>query len=213
MSSGIYGLQCKSTGKWYIGFSYNIEHRWELYKRLKCERQPKIHNALCKYGPDDFNFVYIEFLPIDNGILSERERFWIAQYNSYETGYNLNKGGIGGGPPIWSEVSKEKARIKKIGKPLSEEHCRALSIAQTGKKHSKATILKMSLAQKGKTYSPETIEKMRAAKLGKKHTEEHKRKIGLAGLGSKRSEETKQKMRIAGLRRYGKLDERMDRYV
>ena len=36
---GIYGLRCKSTGKWYIGRSVDIIRRWRDYEALRCKGQ------------------------------------------------------------------------------------------------------------------------------------------------------------------------------
>lgn len=48
---GIYGLKNKINNKWYVGQSaVSIEGRWGEYKRLQCHNQPKLLNALIKYG-------------------------------------------------------------------------------------------------------------------------------------------------------------------
>lgn len=48
-----------------------------------------------KYGINNFNFEIIELCSDDNNLLSEREKYWIDFYNSYETGYNETRGGEG----------------------------------------------------------------------------------------------------------------------
>ena len=46
-----------------------------------------------KYGYDHFSVALVE--ECDNSILSEREEYWIEQYESYKYGYNATKGGEG----------------------------------------------------------------------------------------------------------------------
>lgn len=50
-----------------------------------------IKRAIHKYGKDKFHIKLIEECPINS--LNDREKYWINYYNSYNTGYNLTKGG------------------------------------------------------------------------------------------------------------------------
>lgn len=195
--SGIYGLRCIVNNKWYIGFSINIYKRWEDYKNLQCKRQPRIYNALVKYGFDNFEKVIIEKLTSEIPLLAERERYWIKTYGSFPNGYNLNEGGKGGGPKIWSNELRELHSKLKKGKKLSEKAKDNMRKAQLGRKHPDEVKLKISISNTGKVYSEETLEKMRMAKRGRTLTEEHKKKIGLGGLGKKHSPETILKMKEA----------------
>lgn len=71
-------------------------HRWSCHKN--CLNQNKhenkhLQNSWNKYGSENFQFEIIEKCSIAD--LDNRERFWIAYYNSLENGYNLCEGGIG----------------------------------------------------------------------------------------------------------------------
>jgi len=197
---GIYGLQHKESKRWYIGKSIDIAKRFKTYKRLSCKRQPKIYNALVKYGVESFDYIIIEIVQLEEN-LAEREKFWIKEYKALEEGYNLNEGGFGGGPKFWTEEMRQKKSNFMKGVVFTEKWLANLSKARKGRKLSQEHIEKLKNINTGKVYSPETIEKMRAAKRGKKLTEEHKKKIGLSGTGRKNSEETKEKMRQAAFRR------------
>ena len=106
---GIYGLRNKITGKWYIGQSRNIKKRWEkAYKPMRCQRQPKIYNALKKYSYDGFEKVVIETCDDVDWIRDYREIFWIRQLNSIENGYNLKEGGTTG---THTEETRKKLKI------------------------------------------------------------------------------------------------------
>ena len=127
--------------------------------------------------------------------MGEREKFWIGHYNSFENGYNLNEGGYGGGPKVWSEESRKKKSLSQKGKIPNEKARENMSKAQKGRKLPAHVIEMLRRINTGKVYSEESLEKMREAKRGKKLTEETKAKIGRAGLGRKHSPETIEKMR------------------
>lgn len=99
--SGIYKIQSKTTGKIYIGESLNIKKRKiRHFTDLRQGRHTNLYlqRHVNKYGIDDITFDIIEVLPSDKEYLSIREIFWIDFYKSseIESGFNLNKGGLGG---------------------------------------------------------------------------------------------------------------------
>lgn len=75
-----------------------------------------------------------------------------------------------------SEETKEKIRLKLLGKPLSEE-----------------TKLKMSQARMGHAVSDETKRKISKAHIGMGHTEETKKKLGELNRNRVVSDETRKK--------------------
>lgn len=89
MSCGIYKLTSPS-GKSYVGQSIKIESRFLDYKRLKCKDQPKIYNALKKYGPNNFQFEILEQCDITS--LDEMEKLYIKRLQSIKNGYNCRLG-------------------------------------------------------------------------------------------------------------------------
>lgn len=97
MSCGIYKITNQINGKVYIGKAGNIERRW--YEHRSDAKNPNktyhLYQAMRKYGLDNFIFEIIEECPPDNDILSEREKYWINYYDSYNNGYNETLGGEG----------------------------------------------------------------------------------------------------------------------
>ena len=86
---GIYKITNKNTGKIYIGQSNDIERRFSehCYKDVLA-----IDKAIQKYGKDAFSFEVVEECSLKT--LDEREKYWIAYYNTYKGfGYNCNEGG------------------------------------------------------------------------------------------------------------------------
>jgi hypothetical protein len=88
-----------------------------------------------------------------------------------------------------TEETREKLRQRHLGKTLSKEHRKKLSLAKKGKKrkpHLEDTKEKIRQAKLGHEVSPETREKIRQTKLGTKTkpcSEETKAKIGNANRG------------------------------
>ena len=97
MSCGIYKIINQINNKVYIGKAGNIERRW--YEHRSDAKNPNktyhLYQAMRKYGLDNFIFEIIEECPPDNDILSEREKYWINYYDSYNNGYNETLGGEG----------------------------------------------------------------------------------------------------------------------
>jgi len=118
MISGIYGLQCNTTGKWYVGYSKNIHNRWSRYERLRCDKQPVLYNHLKKYGWNNFTTHVLEKCS-DLEQLPILEREWIAKTNCiYPNGLNLTSGGDGVSDP--SQESRRKMSVAKMGKKVGK---------------------------------------------------------------------------------------------
>jgi hypothetical protein len=91
MSVGIYKITNKINGKSYIGLSSNIEERFKKHRQMQGEKV--LYSAFQKYGIENFDFSIIELCSSD--LLSEREKYWIAYYDTYNNGYNATLGGEG----------------------------------------------------------------------------------------------------------------------
>lgn len=93
------------NNKIYIGqtinsleYRQNQHHREAKYQKQNKRRNNYFHNAINKYGFDNFIFTKIDEANTQEE-LDKKERFWIAFYNSTDKniGYNLDTGGISGG--------------------------------------------------------------------------------------------------------------------
>lgn len=99
MTSGIYKITNLINNKCYIGKSKNIEDRFKYHKdNYKCMREynKTLYKAFRKYGINNFSFEIIEVLENYTKNCNQREKYWIAFYNSKENGYNETEGGDGG---------------------------------------------------------------------------------------------------------------------
>lgn len=92
MKGIIYKITNKVNNKSYIGQTrYTVEFRWKQHQHKK--DNVYFHNAIHKYGVDNFLVEVLEECNIEN--LSSREIFYIAKYDTFNNGYNLTIGGEG----------------------------------------------------------------------------------------------------------------------
>lgn len=93
--SGIYCIRNTVNGKVYIGKAKCIykrikEHITRLNTKSKDEN-PYLINAWHKYGRENFEYFVIEYLELNEELISRREEKWIKHFNSLDKniGYNL----------------------------------------------------------------------------------------------------------------------------
>lgn len=156
MSIGIYKITSPS-GKIYIGQSKNIENRFSKYRIGDCLSQKKLRNSFLKYGVLNHTFEILEVCFKE--ILNERECYYIAFFDTWNTkhGLNLRQGGVYGSH--------------------SQESIEANRKAHTGKKASQETKDKMRESRAKWTMPPETGRKISEAKKGIKFSKEHAQKL------------------------------------
>ena len=167
---GIYKITSPSK-KVYIGQSTSIKKRFQGYKRMNCEKQPKLFNSLKKYGYDKHKFEILCECSIEE--LNEKERYYQDLY-SVLNGKGLN-----------CVLTKSSDRYVVI----SKETRLKISIASKGRKHSEETKKKQSLAQIGKIVSIETKGKLSIAT--KNQSIETKIKRAISNTGKKRTQYSK----------------------
>ena len=218
----IYGWYNTLTDMWYVGQTVNPEDRFKTHIRLATTKKDnnKFHNALRKYGLDNFIYCVLEENVLREN-LNMREIDWIEYYDSFYEGYNGTVGGQGcikmseESRKKISESLKGKHFCYWKGKHLRSETRKKISEANKGKipwmkgkKHTEETRKKISEAIKDKPLSKETRKKISESLIGhpgymkgKKHTEEAKRKISehnkgkyAPNKGKHLSEETRKKI-------------------
>lgn len=140
----IYRFKNKVNGKVYIGQTSTSLHNRVVQHMTNSRPNTKAHKAyfqkaLNKYGIQNFDLDIIEICA-NKEELDERERYWIAYYNSTnkQFGYNIDSGGSKG----------------KKTKGLSPEHKQALLMANLGKPRSESTKQKLREIHKQKWQDP-----------------------------------------------------------
>ena len=132
--SGIYCIINTVNNKKYVGKSKNIymriiQHISNLNKKSKDENRYLI-NSWHKYGRNKFDYFILEYLPLDEKLLSERELFWIELLNVLDKnfGYNLRKDSSTGLIIHKSTSKKISERLKKEWKEgIRKNHSKKLS--------------------------------------------------------------------------------------
>lgn len=173
------------NGKVYIGRSKN----WKSRAKTGYDGT-LVGDAIIEYGWENVKKEIIA--EADNVEDADRlERYYIKEHNSTDIrfGYNMAKGGTGGGT-----TSEHR-------KPMSEETKRKIGeknkISLLGNCPSEATRKKLSQSLMGHEVTPETREKIRKANTGKHHSEETKRKLSESSRNM--SAESREKIRKAML--------------
>lgn len=164
----IYLITNLVNNKVYVGQTWKpIKYRWQqhYHKERTCV---KLNNAIKKYGKDNFKLELLAQCSSQE-VADYLEIFFIKEYNSTKTGYNIRLGGSRG--------------------KLSEETKQKISKSLKGRKVSLETLMKM----RNKKLAQSTKEKIGIKNKGKKLTNEHKNAISLANSQRIVSEETKQK--------------------
>lgn len=135
MKLEVYKITNKENGKIYIGITnQGASVRWYKHcSETNAGSTFPIHNAIRKYGKDNFQIEVVEeIIDQDYDYLKEREKHWIAEFDSYnrEKGYNLTLGGDGTFGRFHSQETKEKIRQKAVGRKISEETRKKMSESQ-----------------------------------------------------------------------------------
>lgn len=91
----VYKATNKVNGKSYIG--QTVDFRSRVWQHMRCyEREDcKFHDAIKEFGIDNFDFDIIDTTDSEEKAV-ELEKYYIEKYDTYHTGYNMNKGGVGG---------------------------------------------------------------------------------------------------------------------
>lgn len=95
----IYKVSNIVNNKVYIGKTIETintrwtRHKWEAFDVSSPLYNIHFYRAIRKYGIENFKIEIIE--EATNDKLTEREKYWIKQFNSYNDGYNSTLGGEG----------------------------------------------------------------------------------------------------------------------
>ena len=125
----IYKITNTVNSKAYVGYSSNVESRWEDHK--KGYGSKLVYNAIQKYGLDKFTFEILADDTVDN------EDKYIQEYNTMNpNGYNLVEGGglppsKQGWTPSTKTLAKRSASLKGIER--TDEWRANLSESKSGK--------------------------------------------------------------------------------
>lgn len=187
-SIGVYAIRNTVNFRVYIGSTAvgfqarYLSHRWKLQRGIHGNH--KLQNDFFKFGSDCFVFDLLEITSRD--LRLEREKHWIDSLNAVIHGYNIckNPTAVRLGARF-SDESKQKMRMAKLGKKLTPEHIQAVVRARTGAKHSAESKAKMSISasqrsswSKGKHFS-----EIHRQRISQSHIGKHQKEIRCLNTG------------------------------
>ena len=150
---GIYCFTNTINGKKYIGQSYNIEQRYKSHKRNYTNSNlhsygTAFYRALRKYGFENFKFeILVQSDSFTKEELNEQEIYYIAKFDSFKNGYNMNYGG-----QYTSNINKKltEAQVLEIKEKILNTNMQFTDIAvQYGLSRDAALV---SMINKGKVW-------------------------------------------------------------
>jgi len=148
MSARIYSIYIITNtinNKQYVGWTVKtIEKRFKNHIYIaKCGSKTYLHNALLRYGPENFNIKLLEQVT-NIRLAKKREKFYIQKYKTYEIGYNLTLGGDGTIGIKYTEERKKQMSDSRKGRQTGPGFP-----SRKGTKHSKESKKKMSKSHRG----------------------------------------------------------------
>lgn len=148
--AGVYRWVNNINNKTYIGSSINLSQRFYKYLSVKhlTEKNTPIHNALLKYGLQNFTLEILEYCEENKNLIKREQHF----LDKFKPEYNILKVA---GSSLGFKHSEETLELFKNRK-VSEETKINLSLAATGRVLTKEERLKISQGRKGIKLSYQT---------------------------------------------------------
>ena len=178
----VYLITNRVNGKRYVGITsrgYQERFKEHIHDALNGSKTI-LHNAIRKYGQDNFDIILLEDnIPDDQ--ISSREQHYIKLYNTFYSsriGYNMTEGGGG-----------------MSGYKHTEEGRAAISHSLQGHVFPESRNKKIQQAMIGREFKPEWKQALSAARLGRFKGEEN------PFHGKHHSDETKAKLSEANSKR------------
>lgn len=225
--SGVYQIILKLDGRSYVGSAVNIDARWRNHVSASKRNKTKqvIARALAKHGPENFEWLVLEYCDIDQ--LLTREQHWLDSIRPFAdegNGFNVRKiadSNLGITRSLaarekqsnsmkgFLKTESHKQRMREVWhQSRSEEYYQALSDRIKGDRNPAKrpeVAAKISKSMKGKSWKHdlERVDKHIAERKGKRFSEEKKANMRIAQQKNKtRSAEAKEKFYLAQRKLY-----------
>jgi group I intron endonuclease len=189
MKSYVYVITCLVNQKQYVGKTKDPDERMRghfLHGPNRPKLRQVIHEAVKKYGSENFRFEVVSEHETEEEAFSEEHRLILEKRSQGVHLYNMNDGGVGGCSP--TEETRKKMSDSRKGIKLSNETKKKLSeaakIQMENSEYRK--IVGETTKSRWESYTPEQkeahINRLKSANYGhnRKLTDEAKEKISRA---------------------------------
>ena len=177
----IYCITNKINGKKYIGqtkhkdVNERIKEHFRLALTENCKKRRNLHlySSMRKYGIENFEITILKD-NLSESELDEWEKYFIKEFNTYDSGYNNTVGG--GGVRGYHHTDETKQKLSKItldnkDRIFTKERAEKISFALMGRPKSVEHRAKISEIAKLRTGDKNPF-------YGKHHSDTTKEKIG-----------------------------------
>ena len=171
----VYLITNRVNGKRYVGITcrgYQERFKEHIYEALNGSTTI-LHNAIRKYGVDNFDLMLLES-DIPDELISKREQHYIALYNTFYSsgiGYNMTEGGGGMSGYKHTEDAKHKISESLQGHQFPQSRNKKIQEAMTGRDYKPEWRAALSQARLGRFTKEEN------PFYGKHHSEKTKQRV------------------------------------
>jgi group I intron endonuclease len=164
----IYLITNINNGKSYVGYTKK-QPVIRFKEHCRGNDRFKLPRAIKKHGQESF-VVETIYQSKDLFHIRNMENFFIEEYDTITSGYNIAKGGQGGCIALF----KENPEYDKIREKLSVAQRKNREVLS---ERAKSNHMENKIGMYGKKHSDETRHKIGSGRRGKKNTPEHIRKV------------------------------------
>lgn len=115
MIYSIYTITNKHNGKVYVGFTQDCVKRWQAHINDSKYKSKILYESFKKHGIENFCFEVVYQSKDREHTLIIMEPFFIEMYDSYNKGYNANRGGYNTNT---EELKKKNSERMKTSNPM-----------------------------------------------------------------------------------------------
>lgn len=174
----VYLITNRVNGKRYVGITCRgyLERFKEHVNESLNGSSTILHNAIRKYGPNNFDVILLES-NIPDEVIEGREKHYISLYNTFyknNIGYNMTEGGGGMCGYKHIEETRKKLSSSLKGHVFPESRNQKIKFAMTGRDYKPEWRQALSESRKGRFKGSEN------PFYGKQHTAEAKNAVSLA---------------------------------
>ena len=171
----VYLITNRVNGKRYVGITcrgYQERFKEHIHEALNGSTTI-LHNAIRKYGVDNFDLILLES-DVPDELIGKREQHYIALYNTFYSsgiGYNMTEGGGGMSGYKHTEDAKNKISESLQGHQFPQSRNKKIQEAMTGREYKPEWRAALSQARLGRFTKEEN------PFYGKHHSEKTKQRV------------------------------------